>query len=113
MIDDKQIQEAIAYYGGKTDPKRDDAIALAACYILQDHHFADPGKMAYSYAPPPETTPEERAETVGEYGDSDFLREIAGKPPAACWRLMNELMEDIRVIYPRAYDCVLRRLRAM
>lgn len=77
MIDEKQIQEAIAYYGGKPDPKREDAIALAACYILQDHiapaqPAGDPDRLTgYSYAPPPVDAA--APEVVGDYGESDFL----------------------------------------
>lgn len=121
MIDEKQIQEAIAYCQGKVDPKREDAILLAACYIIQDHFsprelFGNSEQFpGYSYAPPPAETPQITAapETVGEYGDSDFLRAVAGEDPAAAWEIMNELMEDLRIINPRVYDGVMRRIRVL
>lgn len=116
MIDEKAIQEAIAYYGGKIDPRRDDAIALAACYILQDHMFGNAEQLfgnpeqfsGYSSAPPPEIP---APETVGEYGESEFLRAVAGKNPAAVWKVMNELMDDLAVINPRVYAGVMRKIR--
>lgn len=48
-------------------------------------------------------------ETLGQYGDSDFLRAVAGKDPAPAWAVMDELMETLRVVNPRAYDSVLRK----
>lgn len=119
MIDEKAIQEAIAYYGGKVDPRRDDAIALAACYILQDHLSPrepvgnSDQSPAYSFAPPPAETPQITAapETVGEYGNSDFLQAVAGKDPATCWGVIDELMDDLSVINPRVYASVMRKIR--
>ena len=137
MIDDKQIQEAIAYCQGKVEPKREDAILLAACYIIQDHFhddfYANAGKnlanagknlanagnnlananTAYSFAPPPAETPQITAapETVGEYGSSEFLQAIVGKDPATCWGVMDELMDDLSVINPRVYAGVMRKIR--
>ena len=119
MIDDKQIQEAIAYCNGKIDPSRSDAILLAACYILQDH-FRDDTKMVetgYSFA-----APVERAENyadepsgdppVGDYGESDFLQAVRGKRPADVWAVMDELMETLAAVNPRVYDGVLRQIRS-
>lgn len=125
MIDDKQIQEAIAYCQGKVDPKREDAILLAACYIIQDHCFRDVTKTfdepaeiseqlpAYSFAPPPTETLQTTAapETIGEYGSSDFLQAVAGKDPATCWGVIDELMDDLSVINPRVYASVMRKIR--
>lgn len=123
MIDEKQIQEAIAYYGGKVEPNRNDAVALAACYILQDH--LSPGAeqssaLSYSTAPPPAV---ERAEnyaddqrgenlTVGDYGSSDFLQAVRDKRPADVWAVMDELMETLAAVNPRVYDGVMRQIRS-
>lgn len=116
MIGDKDIQEAIAYCQGKIDPKREDAILLAACYIIQDHlspeQRAD-SAPSYSFAPPPAETPQISAapETVGEHGSSEFLQAVAGKDPATCWGVIDELMDDLAVINPRVYASVMRKIR--
>lgn len=118
MITENAIQEAIAYYQGKLDPRRDDAVALAACYILQDHMFANAEKNfanGYSYAAPPEV-PENYSRqsgenTVGDYGDSEFLRAVAGKDPAAMWAVMDELMETLKMVNERVYNGVMRKIR--
>ena len=119
MIGDKDIQEAIAYCQGKIDPNREDAILLAACYILQDHlsqrePVGNSDQLpAYSFAPPPAETLQTTAapEAVGEYGSSDFLQAVAGKDPAACWAVMDELMDDLSVINPRVYAGVMRKIK--
>lgn len=49
-------------------------------------------------------------EIIGEHGDSDFLRLIAGRHPEDVWNLMNELMEAIQISQPRLYDSVILRL---
>lgn len=117
MITPKDLQEAIAYYSGKVDPKPNDAVMLAACYTLQDHLFpeAKPEPAAYSIAPePPETNYSYSGadmEAVGEYGDSDFLLAVSGKDPAAAWAIMDDLMDTLRVSYKRVYDRVMREIR--
>lgn len=121
MIDDRQIQEAIAYYSGKLDPNRSDAVALAACYVLQDHLATtddNSSPVGYSTAPPPAV---ERAENyaddlsgdpaVGDYGGSDFLQAIHGKRQRDVWEVMDELMETLAAVNPRVYDGVMRQIR--
>lgn len=45
-----------------------------------------------------------------QYGDSDFLQAVAGKDPVAAWLVMDELMDTLRVVNPRAYESVMRKL---
>ena len=52
-------------------------------------------------------------ETLGQYGDSDFLRAVVGKDPASAWSVMDELMETLRVVNPRAYDSVLLKINRL
>lgn len=114
MIDEKQIQEAIAYYGGKTDPKREDAIALAACYIIQDRMNRPEELPQYSFAPPPtenQAMNAADAETVGDYGDSDFLQSVRGMDASEAWAIMDDLMDTIAMINRRIYDGVMRELK--
>ena len=47
---------------------------------------------------------------LGQYGDSDFLLAVAGKPPESAWAVMDELMETLRVVNGRAYQSVMRKL---
>lgn len=50
-------------------------------------------------------------EVIGDHGDSDFLRMIDGMDSHETWTTMDELMETIRVLQPKLYDSVMRRLR--
>ena len=117
MITAQDIQEAIAYYNGKVEPSPQDAIMLAACFTLQDHMFpqgqADP--QAYSLAAEPTDIQYKysgaSAETIGEYGESDFLIAISGKAPAAIWAIIDDLMSVLKVNYKRVYDHVMREVR--
>lgn len=116
MIDEKQIQEAIAYYSGKVDPNRNDAVALAACYILQDHMKRVTDMSGYSYAAPVERGENDAdgqsgSLTVGYYGDSDFMRAIKGKRQQDVWSVMDDLMETLAAVNPRVYDGVMRQIR--
>ena len=115
MIDEKKLQEAIAYCHGKVDPSRNDAILLAACYIIQDHISPQKEELGYSFS-----APVERAESyaddqggvdlVGDYGDSEFLQAIRGKPPADVWAVIDELMQTLAAVNPRVYNGVLRQI---
>lgn len=50
------------------------------------------------------------SETLGQYGDSDFLMVISGKDQAAAWKVMDELMDTLQVVNRRTYDGVMRKL---
>jgi len=79
-------------------------ILLSALYTIRDKMSGGPSApAAYSMQAPP-------AEAIDQYGDSDFLRAVAGKDPAAAWGVMDEHMETLRVVNPRAYEGVLRKL---
>ena len=89
---------------------------LAAFYIIQDRLYPQQSDEAsgYSFAQPSEAakTPdfEWRDHTVGEYGDSDFLRTIAGRDAEQCWKVMDDLMNTLWAINPRLYAGTIREL---
>ena len=127
MITEHDLQEAIAECQGQRNPNASTAIKLAAFLTIQRELFgnaeennANASKIftnatspAYSYAAePPETIPRySGAESVGDYGDSDFLRAVRGKDPAAMWAVMDELMDTLKMVNQRVYDGVMRRIR--
>lgn len=82
---------------------------LAILYAIEDRHTE--GRQseeqlysAYSTA---------RAETLGDYGDSDFLHAIRGKDPTQAWAIMDELMDTLRVVNERVYNSVMRKIDAL
>lgn len=52
-----------------------------------------------------------REVTVDNYGDSEFLRSVAGLNSDFAWEIMDELMETIQVLQPKLYLSVMRRIR--
>lgn len=116
MITEKNLQEAIAYYNGKLDPEPNDAVMLAACYMLRDRMFPQEQQQAQAYSLAPEP-PEIQyrysgvsSEAVGDYGDSDFLQAVRGKNPAEMWPVMDDLMDTLRLAKPRLYDRIMREI---
>lgn len=49
-------------------------------------------------------------ETLGRYGDSEFLRAVEGLDPEMAWAVMDEHMDALHIVNPRAYDGVMRKL---
>lgn len=64
----------------------------------------EPQITAYSEAGTPV------GETLGEYGDSDFLRAVAGKDPAKAWAVMDELMDTLLTVNSKVYNSVMAKL---
>ena len=69
---------------------------LAMLYTVRDHLLP--------MAEPPQTV---------AAGGSEFLDACAGKPVDAVLGVIGEHMEAQRAMYPRVYDGVVRRLRAL
>lgn len=115
MITEQALQEAIAECQGERNPNRNTCMMLAALYTIQDHLF--PAKEtssvpSYSFAEPPNKMIQySGAESVGEYGSSDFLQAIKGKDPAEMWKTIDELMDTLKMINERMYNSVMRKIR--
>lgn len=115
MITEQALQEAIAECQGERNPNRNTCMMLAALYTIQDHLFAarEISPMpSYSFAEPPDKTMQySGAESVGDYGSSDFLQAIKGKNPAEMWKAVDELMDTLKMINERMYNSVMRKIR--
>lgn len=83
---------------------------LAALYIIQNQNAAkEPERlMLYSAAPAPVKT--YASETVGSYGDSDFLQAVSDMAPERAWEVMDELMDSLKIVNERVYNSVMRKL---
>lgn len=80
---------------------------LANLYTVRDkmmgHSAQQPQVSAYSEAAP-------IPETIGRYGDSDFLKAVEGKNPERVWTIIDDFMDSLQVVNRRAYDNLVRRL---
>ena len=83
---------------------------LAALYIIQNQNAPKKPErpMLYSAAPAPVKT--YASETVGSYGDSDFLQAVSNMAPARAWEVMDELMDSLKIVNERVYNSVMRKL---
>ena len=109
MITEQALQEAIAECQGQRNPNRDTCMMLAAFYTIQDHLYPNSrlsDSSPHSYAPPPEKPVEE----VTYQGDSEFSRAIRGMDVNTVLEVMDEAMDAMKVMLPRLYDGILRKL---
>ena len=107
MLDAKEIDVAIAELEYK-DSSYSNYAKLASLYTIRDQmtRHADQGyERAYSAAPAALEEPTR--------GDSDFLRAVEGKDPAAVWDIMDELMDTLKVVNTRVYNSVMRKIDAV
>lgn len=83
---------------------------LADLYAIRDKlegsHLTEPQIVAYSETAPPAPI----SEPLDRYGDSEFLQAVAGKDQAAAWAVIDEHMDTLRVVNPRVYDGIMRKL---
>lgn len=112
MLDIREIEYWISRYENEAD-KLDQLPTLSALYSIKDRLQGDgrptsqPQIAAYPSASMPDSN------QLVQYGDSDFLRTVAGVPAADAWMVMDELMETLHVVNPRAYDGVIRKLNRL
>ena len=103
MITEHDLDEAIAECHGQRNPNASTCIKLAAYYTIKQHLFHD-DSMTYSYA-------SESAEEKIEFSSgTEFSNAVKGKKASDILPVFDELMETLRVIYPRLYETVMNRL---
>lgn len=106
MITKHDLEEAIAECQGQRNPNASTCLKLAAFYTIRKELFGEEKEVEqpmYSYAPEP-------VETLNRYGDSEFLEAIEGRSLADVMPIMDELMDSMKVLQPRIYDSVMRRI---
>lgn len=106
----KEIEWAISELENEESGKNG-YILLSALYICRDHMLgltAPPQPVAYSGS-----SAKVSDETLSLYGDSEFLHTIAGLPASEAWLVMDELMEVLQAVNPKAYDGVMRKLNKL
>jgi len=103
MLDVKELDVAITELENRP-PTFSSCSKLADLYAVRDHITGQAqGYAAYSRA-------SMGADALERYGDSDFLRAVEGKNAGQIWRIMDELMDSLRVVNQRVYDSVMRKI---
>ena len=73
---------------------------LASLYIVRDHMTI------------PETAPKSRYTPVDE-NDSEFIALCKSKDTGAVLRVLNEHFDAIKLLYPKEYDSIIEKLKAL
>lgn len=97
MIDTGEIQDTISELeNGNTD--WDTIQKLARLYIVRDHLLSkEPPQYEYSQAG----------------GWTEIERMVQGKDPAQVWAVISDLMDTVKVLQPKLYDSVIRRIESI
>lgn len=49
-------------------------------------------------------------ETVKSYGESNFLKSISGRNEKAVWLIIDDLMDNLKVVNQKVYNGIMRRI---
>ena len=116
MITEKEVAQAIEECMREpvTGTKR---AVLADLIIIQDYLFGEltratePSQIPYpmqSYSAPPTEQVETYIETNG---DSEFLKAVDGRKADKVWKLMDELVEAVKILHPRMYTTFIYKVQ--
>lgn len=115
MITEKEVVQAIEECMREpvTGNKRS---VLADLIIIQDYLFGEP--MQAQDAPQPMPTqsysapPVEQVENcIQTNGDSEFLKAVDGRKADKVWKLIDELVEAVKILHPRMYTTFIDKVQ--
>ena len=115
MITEKEIAQAIeeCLREPVTGNKR---AVLADLIIIQDYLFGEPRQAHEAPQPMPmqsySAPPVEQVETYIETtGDSEFLKAVDGRKADKVWKLIDELVEAVKILHPRMYTTFIDKVQ--
>ena len=117
MITEKEVAQAIEQCMQEpvTGNKR---AVLADLIIIQDYLFGEPMQEREAPQPTPmqsySAPPIEQVETYIETtGDSEFLKAVDGRKSDKVWKLMDELVEAVKILHPRMYTTFIEKIQGL
>jgi hypothetical protein len=109
MLERREVEERIAEIKNKRDQTETECVKLAAFLIIRDDF--DKGAVgSYGDAAPNPTAAPIVETVIGEHGDSEFLQLIAHRDADHVWAVIDSMMETLKVMEPRLYAGVIRRI---
>ena len=115
MITEKEVEQAIQEC--MRDPITGNKRAvLADLIIIQDYLFGEPTRAMEAPQPMPmqsySAPPMEQVEIYVETnGDSEFLKVVNGRKAELVWKLMDELVEAVKILHPRMYTTFIDKVQ--
>lgn len=107
MIRETDLLDAIAECQGERDPNAQTCIKLASYYTILDHITVPQEMRGYAY----DTAPE-YATPVYE-SESEFGQLVKEADAGKVLRVVDELMETLRIMQPKLYNAFMRELTAL
>ena len=97
MLSQRQLDNAIREF--ETAPANyENCKKLATFYTIFDHLYGEP------------RVEKRQEDIIGAYGDSEFLDTVANQESIKVWGIMDELMSTLRIVNPRLYEGVMRKM---
>ena len=89
---------------------------LADLIIIQDYLFGEPVQAQEDTQPTPmqsySAPPMEQVETYIETnGGSEFLKAVDGRKADKVWKLIDELVEAVKILHPRMYTTFIDKVQ--
>ena len=76
----------------------------------RDTTYATCERLAWLYIVRDHLTQKMNKEPLTLAGESEFLAAVNGKCGDAVWKIMGELAETVKMLHPRVYESVIRKL---
>ena len=95
MISVDEIDKAILEHEAK-DTTYANCERLAWLYIVRDHITHQSQKVVA---------------TLDPVGDSEFLQAVSGRKPESVWRIIDDLVESVKVLHPRMYTSFIDKIQ--
>lgn len=110
MLDIGEIDRAIAELENAPNHTPTMCAKLSNLYTIRDHaqNVEETPKYNRMYS---QSASPKIAERTAVYGDSDFLRAASGKDAVSAWKIIDDLMDTLRVVNERVYESVLRKMQ--
>lgn len=106
MITEKDLQEAIAECLGKRNPDASTCIKLAAFYTIQNELYGQKAvENSYSFASGSTTE-----NTIDYDSGTEFSQLVNGQYVEDVMPIIDDLMDATKVVNPRLYNAVMRKL---
>lgn len=110
MLERRELDERIAEIVNKRNQTVGEIHDLAAFIIARDDLDKDKAVGSYGAEAPAPTAAPIVETIIGDHGDSDFLQLIAGRDAGRVWAVIDGMMETLKVMEPRLYAGVIRRI---
>ena len=87
----------------KTPKTFQDVEKLATFYTIYDHLYKDQKPVIEPV----------KEVTINRYDGSEFYNAISGKKAKDAWRVINDVMNMMKVVQPHIYKAVIQRLKGI